>query len=298
MVSLFSKLRTVASDPVFAGYSAWSRLHVDSLVAKYQAHARAAGLDRLYLVLSFDCDTPDDIATAWDVHRRLLNIGIAPSYAVPGDLLAEGEAVYRRIATSGAEFLNHGGRRHTYFDVAAGAHRSCFFYDQQPLETIEADVVAGDRMVRDIIGVKPYVFRTPHFGTFQAPAQLRFLHEVLRRLGYIFSTSTTPYFGLRYGPAFDRFGIRELPVSGRGSQPLYILDSWSCFAAPDRVLGSEDYKREATAMAARLAGGPGILNFYADPSHVADQAIFFDTMAALLKVATPISYIALTEKLR
>jgi hypothetical protein len=297
-VTLFGKLGAAASDPVFAGYFAWSRLHADSLVASYRARARAAGLDRLYLVLSFDCDTPDDRAVAWDVHCRLAGIGISPCYAVPGELLAEGADVYRRIAAGGAEFVNHGGRRHTYFDAAAGAHRSSFFYDQQPLEMIEADVVAGDRMVTDIVGVRPRGFRTPHFGTFQTPAQLRFLHGVLRRLGYAFSTSTAPYFGFRYGPAFDRFGIRELPVSGHGSRPLQILDSWGCFAAPDRVLAPADYRREATAMAARLAGGPGVLNYYADPSHVADQPIFFDTMAALLTVATPISFSARLEKLR
>jgi hypothetical protein len=113
---------------------------------------------------------------------------------------------------------------------------------------------------------------------------------VLQQLGYAYSTSTTPFYGLRHGPAFRHLGLLEFPVSGQGRDPLSILDSWGCFRAPDRVLGAEDYRREAVGMAQHLESGPGILNFYADPSHVADQPIFFDTMAELAKVATPVSY--------
>ena len=179
------------------------------------------------------------------------------------------------VAATGAEFLNHGGRSHTYFDTQRGEYRSNFFYDQQPRDVLKRDIEEGDRIVTEVIGKKPFGYRTPHFGTFQRPDQLLFLHKVLRDLHYTYSTSTTPFAGLRYGPAFTRFGLMEFPVSGQGSNPLSILDSWGCFRAPDRTLAAEDYKREALGMARHLASGPGILNFYADPCHVADQPIFF-----------------------
>lgn len=289
-MGVVSKIKFAASDPVFAGYAAWSRFNPAGVLAPYRAKAARAGLDQLYLILSFDCDTPEDIEVAWEVHERLLHMGICASYAVPGALLEQGAGVYKRIAATGAEFLNHGGRSHTYFDEQRGAYRSNFFYDQQPRDVLKHDIVEGDRIVTEVIGKKPDGYRTPHFGTFQHREQLLFLHGVLRELGYTYSTSTTPFAGLRYGPAFTQLGLMEFPVSGQGSNPLSILDSWGCFRAPDRVLGPEDYRREALGMAGHLAAGPGVLNFYADPCHVADQPIFFETMAELVKVATPAAY--------
>ncbi len=281
---------------MLAAYHLWSRLHRASLWQRYQEHARAAGLDRLYLVVSFDCDTAEDIKTAASVHRRMTALGIVPAYAVPGELLAEGAAVYRAIAADGAEFLNHGNRRHTYFDKSENRYKSCFFYDEQPLAVVEEDVVAGDRAVREVIGTAPSGFRTPHFGSFQSPQQLRFLHAILRRLGYRYSSSTSPFFGLRYGPVFDRYGLAEIPVSGGARRMLTIIDSWSCFGDPMRQMGADDYRGEIVGLARRLAGDSGILNYYADPSHVADQPAFFDTMAELAQLAQPVTFAQLLAR--
>src|SRR3984957_12260629 len=170
------------AHPVQAAYRLWSQLDRASLFARYAARARAAGIDRLYLVLSFDCDTAEDIAVAAAVHARMRALGIVPAYAVPGELLAEGADVYRAIAADGAEFLNHGHRRHTYFDQAAGHYRSCFFYDQQTGGVVEDDIVKGDHAVREVLGAAPRGCRTPHFGTFQERLHLRLLHRTLRRL--------------------------------------------------------------------------------------------------------------------
>lgn len=289
-MTIISKIKLVASDPLTAGYATWSRLTPSGSLAAYRTRAVRAGLDRLYLMLSFDCDTPEDIEVAWSVHERLLDFGICASYAVPGALLLAGASVYKKIADTGAEFLNHGGRSHTYFDADRGAYRSCFFYDEQARDVLEEDIVEGDRIVTEVIGIKPDGFRTPHFGTFQRREQLLFLHDTLRKLDYRYSTSTTPIAGLRFGPAFKNFGLMEFPVSGQGDNPLSILDSWGCFRAPDRVLSEADYKTQALSMASHLNGAPGILNFYADPCHVADQPVFFETMEALAKLAKPVAY--------
>ena len=126
-MGVVSKIKTAVSDPIFAGYAAWSRLHPYASLATYRAKAAQAGLDRLYLVLSFDCDTPEDIEVAWEVHEKLSHIGICAAYAVPGALLREGAEVYRRIAATGAEFLNHGGRSHTYYRLQIGRLSELFF---------------------------------------------------------------------------------------------------------------------------------------------------------------------------
>ncbi|HXQ52118.1 MAG TPA: polysaccharide deacetylase family protein [Stellaceae bacterium] len=287
-----------AANPAQAGFHLWSRLHRDSLFRRYRQRALAAGLRRLFLIVSFDCDTEEDIRAAGEVQRRMRECGIPPCFAVPGELLAEGADTYRRIAATGAEFLNHGNRRHTYFDTDAGAYRSCFFYDQQPLATIEDDIVAGDRAIRTVLGTAPQGFRTPHFGTFQNRAQLRFLHALLRRLGYRFSSSTSPFFAFSRGPVFDALGVKEFPVSGGGTRALTIIDSWGCFASPGHGLDVDDYFNETVGLARRLAGGPGILNYYADPSHVAGRPEFFAAMAELARLAEPVTFAHLVSELQ
>ncbi len=289
-MGILRKVKIAAENPLMAGCYAWSRLSATTLLDSYARRARLAGLDRLYFILSFDCDTENDIAVAWQVHERLMEMGICPAYAVPGVLLPKGADVYRRIAATGAEFLNHGHHDHMYFDDKTGRYESCWFYDELPIDQVEADIIAGDRDVTEVIGAKPRGFRSPHFGTFQTETQLRFLHRLLTRLGYDYSTSTTPGFGLCYGPLFRRYGLTEIPVSGRGSNPFQILDSWSCFARPDRTLGPEDYRRDAVLMSERLGGRSGLINYYADPSHVSGQPIFFETMRELVKLAEPIGY--------
>jgi len=296
-MGILRKLRIAAENPTLAGYYAWSQIDADRLIKAYQRRAAQAGLDRLYLILSFDCDRPEDIDAAWEVHARLMDLGLCPAYAVPGELLEKGAKVYQRIAATGAEFLNHGHRWHMYFDQTSNGYMSCFFYDELPPDVVEEDVAGGDKDVTEIIGIKPTGFRTPHFGTFQRERELRFLHRILVRFGYRYSTSTTPGFGLRYGPMFRRYGLPEIPVSGRGRSPFEILDSWSCFAAPGRKLTPQDYRRDALHMAERLQGRAGLLNYYCDPSHVADQPIFFETMRELVKVAEPLNYAKLIERL-
>lgn len=286
-----SRIRAAARDPLSAAVRLRARLNPEGLFSRYGDLARHAGLDRVWLVLSFDCDTPEDIAVAWDVHERLRGMGVTPVYAVAGDLLREGAEVYARIAATGAEFINHGDRMHTYFDEGAQRWASNFFYDQQPREVIREDIVRADRTLRDVIGAEPDGFRTPHFGTFQRVEQLRWLHGVIGELGYAFSSSTVPLWGFREGPAFNRFGRMELPVAGGVESPLSILDTWSCFEAPDRVREPHDYEREADALAAVYAeAGAGILNVYGDPSHIHDREEFFRAVSRWMEIAQPAGY--------
>lgn len=294
-----TKLKTVFANPTLIAYGLWAKLNRRSLFNRYGKLSRLAGLDKAYFILSFDCDTPDDIDVVWNVHSRLIDMEIKPVYAVPGELLNRGEKVYRRISETGGEFINHGHTQHTYFDKSAGRHRSHFFYNELQMEQVREDIVQGDVCLREILGVQTRGFRTPHFGTFQKQHQLRFLHSVLHDLEYIYSTSTVPLYAFRYGPIFDGFGELELPVTGMASSPLTILDSWSCFMAPDRTMTPQDYLKEGKAIADLFQGlGVGLLNFYADPIHIHDSDIFFDTVACWKSVARAITYSELLDRLQ
>lgn len=296
---MLKKISKALADPAMAAYFLRDKVDPRGLWLRYGALARRVGLDRLYFVLSFDCDIEDDIRVVWEVHTRLANMGAKPVYAVPGELLERGEAVYRRILEAGGEFINHGYTEHTYYDTERSAHASCFFYDQLPLDTVRGDIVNGDRCLKEVLGVEPRGFRAPHFGTFQKEKQLSFMHSVLSELGYAFSTSTTPLYAFRKGPIFRDFGVREIPVSGMGSSPLTILDTWGCFMAPGRSLGPDDYYMEGVTAAESFGrAGVGILNYYADPSHIYDQDIFFKTVEKWLAVATPVTYRELLENMQ
>jgi hypothetical protein len=284
--------RRALQDPWRLFYYGRSRYSRPALLAEYNRKARLAGLDRLYFVLSFDCDTPEDIEASEIVDARLRRMGVRPVYAVPGELLEQGRAVYGAIARAGAEFLNHGFRQHVRWEAAAAAYRSCFFYDQIGREEAAEDIRCGHAAQQQILGVPPKGFRTPHFGTFQKRSQLRWLHGLLRSLGYEFSSSTMPWLGFRYGPRFDRFGLAEFPLSGAFTDPLRLLDSWGCYRAPGRALGEADYAADGRQWASLLAreNYAGILNYYVDPSHIVRSEAFFETVHAWAEAAVNCSY--------
>lgn len=261
-------------------------------------HARRVGLDGLYLIVSLDCDTERDIDVAAAVHERLRALGIQPAYAVAGELLDVGRDVWRAIAADGSEFLNHGGRAHARWDPSTRQVESTFFYDRATSSEIVADVRAGDAAVRSILGVEPLGFRTPHFGTFQDEADLRALHQLLGSLGYRYSSSTLPVWGYRHGPVVRSFELPELPVTGFPSRPLQPMDTWACFAAPDRIMTPDDYLREARRLGALASSaGPGLLNLYGDPMHIAGDPRFDEAMAELVEVAEPATYAGILDSL-
>lgn len=250
----------------------------------YVRLARRQGLRRAYFILSFDCDTDLDIEVVEEVHTRLAEIGIMPVYAVPGQLLERGKAVYRRLADQGAEFINHGYYTHTRYHSQTGAYESIFFYDQLPRETILDDIRRGHRACLEVVGQAPTGFRVPHFGTFQHPKHLKFLHKTLADMGYAYSTSTAPVYGFWRGPAQQvttaAGTLHELPVSGCFDYPLRILDSWGFRYAPGRRLGEEDYLEQfdkAVCFFDHL-GHCGLLNYYVDPSQVYDWPQFFEAI--------------------
>jgi hypothetical protein len=297
MSSWLDRISRALRDPAWAAYNIRARLDASGMFARYARRARDRGFDQLYFVVSFDCDTPEDIRVVGSVHARLVDMGARPVYAVAGELLRQGASEYRRVMEAGGEFINHGNRQHTYFDAAAGEYASCFFYDQLPEAVVRKDILDGDAAVRQVLGVAPRGFRTPHFGTFQRPAHLALLHRTVRELGYAFSTSTVPIFAFRYGPVFHDLGVAEIPVSGMGSAPLAILDTWNCFCAPNRALGPEDYRREGAAAAKHFAdAGIGLLNYYADPCHIHDSELFFETVRDWLAVARPVTYSELLDR--
>jgi len=274
-------------------YNLVGRLVPGLVAARWRAAARAAGLDRPVFILSFDCDTEKDIAVGRDVFQRLQDRGITPVYAVPGALLEHGSDFYRLLAEAGCEFLNHGQAEHCRL-TPEGRYESTFFYDKLPRDAVRADIIAGHETLKRILGITARGFRTPHFGSFQAPQELAFLHRILRELGYRFSTSTGPLWGLRHGILRNVGDIVEIPLTGCREWPATILDSWSFRFAGGR-LTERDYLRQIAGFKCLMdEGEPIFVNLYADPSQVYDWPEFFEGIGGLSRYCLP-SYERLLE---
>ena len=182
---------------------------------------------------------------------------------------------------SGAEFINHGGREHTYFDKEKQKYGSCFFYEQQSWKDLKDDILLGHKILQDVLGIHATGWRTPHFGTFQQPEHLKFLYGVLKELKYKFSSSTMPRKIYEYGPLYRDRGIIEVPISGTWNEPMNILDTWGFFEALDRQKEAKDYYQECLAISNFASQQPILINIYGDPSHISKEPLFFESMKIL-----------------
>lgn len=291
MASYFTRFRNILARPRRSLCKLWYWWSPTGLFDRYDEQIKKTGIDDLYLILSFDCDTPEDTEVVSDVHERVTNLRIQPIYAVPGELLEEGDSTYRKIRDDGGVFMNHGYKMHTYLDRNAGEYRSCFFYDELSDEKIRTDIERGHNAIENTLGISPKGFRTPHFGRFQKPSQLRYLHGLLEGLNYRYSSSTDPFYSFCYGPVFNEFGLTEFPLTGLKSNPLNLLDTWGFFQAPSREYESSDFLNEVRELVTYFENiGRGIINIYGDPSHIHGEDDFFEALEHLSKSSVSTTY--------
>jgi len=253
----------------------------------YARKARALGLERTTLFLSFDCDTDEDADAMPELHAFLASLGIAYTLAVPGEQLRRGAGTYKTLAGMGLEFMNHGQAPHTA--RRGDRYVSATFYHEMPPEAVERDIREGHETVLQVTGTAPRGFRAPHFGLFQKEAQLALVRRVARSLGYSYCSTTAPSAAMRGGPAFIEDGLVELPILGAARIPHKMYDSWSYLADPVRYRLSPGYARLGieTVDFFRDKGIPALLSWYADPSHVLGQPAFHALMEHLARRSVP-----------
>ena len=260
---------------------------VDPRLARYGELARVARLDRLYLVLSFDCDTDEDIPAAEIFSGELARRGIRATFAVPGIQLRRGAATYRRLAEEGAEFMNHGALPHAEWRDTR--YYSITFYSEMTREAVVEDMHAGHRIVEDVTGRTPMGFRALHFGCFQAPEQLELLYDTARGLGYRYCSTTIPDCALTRGPFYDAGGLWEVPLFGSFRYPPTLLDSWTYLSSYERYALKDEYYELFEETVRRLTEEriPGLLSLYVDPAHVVGQAPFLRALDVIRDRGVP-----------
>ncbi len=249
----------------------------------YSYQARSQGFDRLYLTLSFDCDTRQDIEAAEGLHVWLSEHNIKTTFAVPGAQLEEGAMVYRSLAKMGADFINHGAKSHTTWK--SDHYESSAFYDQMSPQEVIDDIRKGHEIINRVIGKTARGFRGPHFGKFQEKWQLDLIYATIKSLGYHFATTTVPLHGFLNGPAGKVSGLYEFPLSGSAQAPISILDSYTYLISPRERIVTDDYGIILMRTVERLLAWNinGLLNIYVDPSHVINNDLFYDAMEYIVE---------------
>jgi len=256
----------------------WGRSFPRPIWSRYSAMAQKQGFDRLYLLLSFDCDTPEDAQAASILDEKLKQLGICRSYAVPGTMLEANPRVYRAIFSRGAEFLNHGYLPHT--QLQDGVYRSTTFYAKMDPADVIKDVENGHQTVTGIIGKKPAGFRAPHFGRVPLSMQRDVIRPVLKDLGEFYSTQTMPIESVKHGPIWWDRHWPEFPMTGQSRAPYSLLDSYSFLQSPAVRKVTTRYGAILKQTIQNLLDWNfrGLLNIYADPSHVAEDSGFMEAM--------------------
>lgn len=279
---LAKRIWKAAENPRLALTWALCQVRPAHYCARLLASAHASGIKKPSFILSFDCDTDRDGPTLEQLHPRLRSMGLHPLYAAPGEILLDSASTYRDIAADGAEFMNHGYRRHATVEPATGQVLSTYFYDPEKPQDWMNDITLGHQAVTELTGRRPSGFRTPHFGSFESPAALNKLWQLLAKLGYIYSSSTRPLFAAMHGPVFHNHGVAEIPVSGCLDQPNQILDSWGLVNnAPLGDLRLINQIRKYLDL--MRSGKPILLNLYFDPADITEN----DELISLLSEFAP-----------
>ncbi len=277
--------RRALRDPVRAGRGVLRRLGLvrevpvaERQLAELSRHARRLGVRGLNIIMSFDCDTPEDAASAADIRRAFEQRGIPMILAVPGAMLDQASAAYADLASRGAIFLNHGGAAHAEF--RDGRYHARTFYNEWAPQAVEADIREGHRIVAAVTGKSPTGFRAPHFGYYQQPEQRELVYRMAQALGYRYCSDTLPAQGLARGPVYDVGPIAEFPLSGSIEDPTTILDSWNLLDDFVQFRLSPRYFElmDRTLALFQERSWPVLLNYYVDPAHVASTPHF---MAAI-----------------
>lgn len=263
----------------------------------YGSKARELGIDSVCLILSYDCDTPEDISASKELFAWLNSRKIPATFAVPGAQLKLGAGEYRDLKKSGAIFINHGGANHT--EWRSRRYWSTTFYDQMPATNVINDIRSGHEIFTEVFGEKPKGFRAPHFGHFQKDRQLALIYETLHHLGgYQFATTTVPVAALQNGPVYKTNSLYEIPVLGSYNWPLRIFDSWGHRRDKLSRQVKNSYAMEFTDTVKTLSRAkiPALLNYYADPSHVAANQAYYRTLDFALEAgAVFLDYASLLE---
>ncbi|MFC1525538.1 polysaccharide deacetylase family protein [Candidatus Latescibacterota bacterium] len=223
---------------------------------------------RSCLLLSFDCDFPEDCQALPGVVAALGRHKLAASFACIGRWVQDYPDEHRAVTEAGHEVLNHTWS-HPELVNAPGrfvSHRSDLNPREWPelsAEEQRQEVALCHEVVEKVLSYQMRGFRAPHFGKVSAEAVYPWLEE----LGLAYSSSVLATRGRRFGMPVWEGKILEIPVTTCPQHPHSSFDSWHAFYAR----GGWHRDDFAEVLVGRLEAAVefgGLTNIYLDPKDV------------------------------
>jgi len=184
------------------------------------------------LLLSFDCDFPEDVFALPDLVELMHDYEIGGSFACVGRWVADYPAEHRAVVEHGQEIVNH-SFSHPELLNAPGKFVSVRDdltdrrWGELNLAEKAQEVVECQRAVFETLGCRPRGFRAPHFGNVD-PSDL---YGILQSEQMVYSTSVLAPRGERLGLPVWRGDVLEIPVTTCPRHPFASLDTWHALYA-------------------------------------------------------------------
>ena len=237
----------------------------------------SSNLKEKNFIISFDCDTQKDVDCLNLLLGKLNEINIKIILAIPAQLIKKNINLIKNLKESfKIEFLNHGYHIHTEFREIDKSYISTLSYNDKNFEFIKEDILLAHKFLVNELNYKPEGFRAPHFGevTFN---QKKKIFKYLKKLNYIYSSSSIYDLAITKGSIFKLNGITEFTVTGRSQNITKMMDSWSFLDTKnDTVVLKNEYSEELKKIEELFnEKNYNYLNLYADPSHVIESEYFY-----------------------
>lgn len=167
--------------------------------------------------LSFDCDYTKDVMSIAALLDILSSYSFKVSFACIGKFVEKYPKEHMRIIREGHEIINHTYTHPNNEELNPGQTFNKITADQR-----RAEIEKCHTACKDILGYAPIGFRTPHFGNLHTED----VYDILTKLGYKYSSSTSAVKTPNFGLPFAKKGIMEFPLSNCPKHPFAVFDTW------------------------------------------------------------------------
>jgi peptidoglycan/xylan/chitin deacetylase (PgdA/CDA1 family) len=210
------------------------------------------------LILSFDCEYRKDITALPQLIKLLKKYKIKASFACIGKWIEEYPEVHKQILSEGHEILNHSYSHPNHDEVNPKLE------DFLSLEEKEADLAKCHNVCKRVLGYDMRGYRAPHFATINMEP----IYPALKRIGYVYSSSTVASMTKTGGMPYKEQEIVEIPVSVCPKHPWAVLDSYHSFVMKKHT---NDFRDMITKLLDATIKNKILANLYFDPSVVHEK---------------------------
>ena len=175
---------------------------------------------RAYLSLSFDCDYTKDVLSLPLLLDILSLYSFKASFACIGRFIEKYPKEHIKIIKEGHEIINH-----TYTHPNNEELNPNQKFNELTADQKKTEIEKCHKLCKDILKYEPIGFRVPHFGNIHTE-DIYGIHDILKELGYKYSSSTSAVKTPNFGLPFIKKEIMEFPLSNCPKHPFAVFDSW------------------------------------------------------------------------